>query len=83
MLLSYLKTDGSRSTIRVTATQKELIKYICEEYANVSISTKDYLTNLYSIYVKKKYKYSFSRYVLDVLFDDYLKLLKETNNAPF
>lgn len=83
MLLGYLKTDGSRSTIRVSATQKELIKYICEDYANIPFSTKDYLTNLYSVYVKSEYKCSFTKFVQDVLFDNYLKLLKDVNNAPF
>lgn len=83
MLLGYLKTDGSRSTIRVSATQKELIKYICEDYANITFSPRDYLTNLYSIYVKNEYKCSFTEYVRDVLFDNYLKLLKDTEDAPF
>ena len=83
MLLGYLKTDGSRSTIRVSAVQKELIKYICEDYANISISPRDYLTNLYSIYVKIGYTCSFTKYVQDVLFENYLKLLQETNEAPF
>ena len=80
MVLTYIKTDGTRSTIRVSNTQKEVIEYLCKDFANIYNSTNDYLTNLYNIYSKIGYETTFSAYVRDILFNVCLKLLQNSNN---
>lgn len=77
MLLNYIKSDGSRSTMRVSAAQKEVLKFLCSESYNEEVSLTRYISDLYSEYELTDMKCNFSDYVRDIIYKEFLNLLNE------